>query len=227
MRITRKHLKKLVESFLNEEEGLWICPACGHKHDKEPGGNNPKCSNCGHPYDKPLGGKPWVKPDGKKNENSLYRLFEQAAKFVCPKPAKSVELNTVNRDRGIEASHIKYGPLNLNDEDYWEEYAKKWGTTADVAKESNCGNCVAFDISPQMKDCMPGEVEEDDDGGRLGYCWMHHFKCHSLRTCNTWAKGGPISTDKVSTDWFKGAKEAALFDGPHEEYLEDQKNETN
>ena len=29
-----------------------------------------------------------------------------------------------------------------------------------------------------------------DDDGRLGYCWMHHFKCHSARTCDTWAKGG-------------------------------------
>ena len=52
-----------------------------------------------------------------------------------------------------------------------------------------------------MDECMPGEVSEDDDGGRLGYCWMHHFKCHSLRTCDTWAKGGPISKDDISYDW--------------------------
>ena len=33
-----------------------------------------------------------------------------------------------------------------------------------------------------------GEVS--DESGHLGYCWMHHFKCHSARSCHTWAKGG-------------------------------------
>jgi len=50
-----------------------------------------------------------------------------------------------------------------------------------------------------MKDCMPGETSDGE--GVLGYCWMHHFKCHSARTCDTWAKGGPITTDKVSEGW--------------------------
>jgi hypothetical protein len=36
---------------------------------------------------------------------------------------------------------------------------------------------------------------------RLGYCWMHHFKCHSARSCRTWAKGGPIIKDSISYDW--------------------------
>ena len=46
---------------------------------------------------------------------------------------------------------------------------------------------------------MPGETSDDD--GRLGYCWMHHFKCHSARSCYTWAKGGPIEDDDISADW--------------------------
>jgi hypothetical protein len=50
-----------------------------------------------------------------------------------------------------------------------------------------------------MDECMPGKVS--DDSGRLGYCWMHNFKCHSARTCRTWAKGGPITEDSVSYDW--------------------------
>ena len=45
---------------------------------------------------------------------------------------------------------------------------------------------------------MPGSLQED---GQLGYCWMHHFKCHSARTCYTWAAGGPITEDKVSEEW--------------------------
>jgi hypothetical protein len=48
-----------------------------------------------------------------------------------------------------------------------------------------------------MDDCMPLSLDED---GRLGYCWMHDFKCHSARTCYTWAKGGPIKDDKTSKE---------------------------
>ena len=77
--------------------------------------------------------------------------------------------------------------------------ASDWNTTVEAAKKSLCGNCVAFDISPRMDECMPGPVS--DESGRLGYCWMHHFKCHSARTCKTWAKGGPITEDSVSHEW--------------------------
>ena len=117
--------------------------------------------------------------------------------MACPRATQDLELNTKNRDSAVEAEHIQYGPLNLDDEEYWERYAARWNTTADVAKKSNCSNCVAFDISPRMEECMPLEL---DDDGRLGYCWMHHFKCHSARTCYTWAKGGPITDDKRSKE---------------------------
>ena len=115
----------------------------------------------------------------------------------CPRATQDLELNTKNRDSAVKAEHIQYGPLNLNDEEYWERYAARWNTTAEVAKKSNCSNCIAFDISPRMEKCMPLEL---DDDGRLGYCWMHHFKCHSARTCYTWAKGGPITDDKRSKE---------------------------
>ena len=118
--------------------------------------------------------------------------------LVCPPATQDLELNTKNRNAAIQAEHIQYGPLNLTDEEYWNRAAEHWKTTADVAKKSKCSNCVAFDISPRMKECMPGSVQED---GELGYCWMHHFKCHSARTCYTWAAGGPISDDKTSSEW--------------------------
>ena len=92
--------------------------------------------------------------------------------MACPRATQDLELNTKNRDSAVKAEHIQYGPLNLDDEEYWERYAKRWNTTADVAKKSNCSNCVAFDIS----------------------------KCHSARTCYTWAKGGPITDDKRSKE---------------------------
>jgi len=115
--------------------------------------------------------------------------------LACPRATQDLKLNTKNRNAAIKAKHIQYGPLNLSDEGYWEEYAKKWGptTTAEEAKQSNCSNCIAFDVSPRMKKCMPLE-------GDLGYCWMHDFKCHKDRTCYTWAAGGPVDDDKTTKE---------------------------
>lgn len=127
------------------------------------------------------------------------KFLTEAKKLICPPATQDLELNTRNRNNAIEAEYIQYGPLNLSDEKYWDRAAEHWKTTPDVAKKSKCGNCVAFDISPRMDDCMPGPVEDED--GRLGYCWMHHFKCHSARTCYTWAAGGPIDTDETSAEW--------------------------
>lgn len=120
----------------------------------------------------------------------------------CPLPTQDLELNTENRNAAISKDHIQYGPLNVDEPGtYWEDIADFWNTTEDAAKKSLCENCAAFDISPRMLDCMPGELEDDD--GHLGYCWMHEFKCHSARTCRTWAKGGPIETDETSHSWEK------------------------
>ena len=127
-------------------------------------------------------------------------VIKAAKDFVCPPATQDLELNTKNRDASIKAEHIQYGPLNVDEPgDYWKDIAEYWNTTEAAAKKSNCGNCTAFDISPRMDDCMPGVTSDDD--GRLGYCWMHHFKCHSARSCRTWAKGGPIKEDSVSYEW--------------------------
>ena len=119
-------------------------------------------------------------------------------RLSCPKATQDLALNTKNRDATIKK--YNYGPLNVDEPgDYWKEIADYWNTDETAAMKSLCGNCVAFDISPRMDKCMPGPVSDDD--GRLGYCWMHHFKCHSARSCRTWAKGGPINKDSVSYQW--------------------------
>jgi len=128
---------------------------------------------------------------------------QKKERFECPPPTQNLELNTKNRNTAIRAEHIQYGPLNLADKEYWARAASHWNTTPEVAEKSRCGNCVAFDPSPRMLECLPGPVSEptEDEEGKLGYCWMHHFKCHSARACYTWAAGGPISEDSVSYKW--------------------------
>ena len=127
-------------------------------------------------------------------ENEILRESELA----CPLATQDLAVNTENRDRTIK--QFNYGPLNVDvPGDYWKDIGEYWNTSEKAALASNCGNCVAFDISERMKDCLPGDTFDDD--GELGYCWMHHFKCHSARSCHTWAKGGPIKTEKESAEW--------------------------
>jgi hypothetical protein len=131
-----------------------------------------------------------------------FKKFIEQENMDCPKATQDLKLNTKNRNKAIQADYIQYGPLNVDEPgDYWKDIADFWNTTVEAAQKSNCGNCVAFDISPRMKDCMPGKTS--DKNGELGYCWMHHFKCHSARSCRTWAKGGPITKDNTSYDWQK------------------------
>ena len=143
----------------------------------------------------------------------LWRLSqnEPLSNPSCPLATTDLKTNTKNRNLAITSDWIQYGPLNLADNDYWKRIAKHWNTNVSVAKKSRCSNCVAFDISPRMLDCIAaGPVSEpiEDADGYLGYCHMHHFKCHSARSCYTWAAGGPITTNKISLQWSKKTKGA-------------------
>ena len=131
---------------------------------------------------------------------------------ICPAPTQDLMLNTANRDRAIKVDFIKYGPLNVEKPgDFWKNIAKKWGTSEKAAMKSKCASCTAFDISPRMVACIPGKTSQPvkDEFGVLGYCWMHQFKCHSARSCNTWAAGGPIEEDNVSYEWQERKSETA------------------
>ena len=102
-----------------------------------------------------------------KIQRSIDTAKSDVDKMKCPAATQDLKLNTKNRDAAIKEDHIQYGPLNVDEPgDYWKDIAKHWNTTEKAAKKSLCGNCVAFDISPRMKDCMPGETSDKD--GELG-----------------------------------------------------------
>ena len=119
-------------------------------------------------------------------------LGNRAEEMSCPPATQDSALNRKNQESTYE--NHDYGPRDVaNPGNYWEKMAKLWDKSVEEAKNQNCGNCVAYDVSPRMKECGVAE--------NLGYCWMHNFKCQSARTCNTWATGGPIETDKESQEW--------------------------
>lgn len=123
--------------------------------------------------------------------------------YACPEATQDIELNLKNRQNAID--NVGYGPLNPDEpnEEFWQEKADKWKTTAEEAKTAVCGNCVFFIRTPKMLDCISTGLEQGDssavdadaaiDQAELGYCEALDFKCAASRTCNAWATGGPIT----------------------------------
>jgi hypothetical protein len=140
--------------------------------------------------------------------------------YDCPEATQDIELNLKNRQNAID--NVGYGPLNPNEpnEEFWQEKADKWKTTAEEAKTAVCGNCVFFIRTPKMLDCIASGIEQGDSSAvdadaaigqaELGYCEALDFKCAASRTCNAWATGGPItaaSSRKASKkDRIRGSK---------------------
>ena len=93
----------------------------------------------------------------------------------CPSATQDKDLNSKNKMLAADNPDIKYGHPN------------QVAALKALAKEKKlCGNCAAFDITPQMVNC--GGANEE---GTAGYCKMHDFSCAAEKTCLTWAPGGP------------------------------------
>ena len=143
---------------------------------------------------------------------SILRNFNVVGGPRCPEATRDIAVNTRNRQIAIDK--FMYGPFNpaLPSEDYWRKLASVWSrgkppTAKQIqeTKRARCGNCGVFDISPGMRKCLPPIDTADDydsfaveTDAVLGYCWAHHFKCASTRTCKTWVSGGPIRSDARS-----------------------------
>ena len=115
----------------------------------------------------------------------------------CPLPTQDVTLNLKNRAKAITAA--AYGPENpdLPNTAYWKKKADTWDVSIQDAKESRCGNCAAFNVQEEIKECIAkGIGMEADPWGTieladLGYCEIFDFKCAASRTCDAWVVGGP------------------------------------
>jgi hypothetical protein len=106
-------------------------------------------------------------------ERANKRLLGEA-EMSCPQPTTDSELNTKNKEKTTEDHQYGFPSEEIKE------------------KGQKCGNCIAFDQSPRMEDCMGDKDKE------LGYCWMHKFMCSEKKWCDTWVEGGPIRSNKVS-----------------------------
>jgi len=125
------------------------------------------------------------------------------AEDSCPPATQDITLNLKNRQKAI--NEYGYGPLNPLEpnEKFWAKKQQMWQLDSiDDAKKSLCGNCAAFDVSEDAIACIERGIGDDSgsenphdvvEAGDLGYCRFLKFKCASLRTCDAWVVGGPIT----------------------------------
>lgn len=115
----------------------------------------------------------------------------------CPIATLDITVNLKNRAKAITSA--AYGPENpkLPNTAFWAKKADQWDVSVDDAKQSLCGNCAAFNVSDDIKECIAKGIGMDADPwgtielAELGYCEIFDFKCSASRTCSAWVVGGP------------------------------------
>ena len=127
--------------------------------------------------------------------NKKNKILAAKEHFYGPDPLGKAMAKTIATVKGLPvlapAGHLAY----------WMEKASRKQISVPMAQKQLCGNCKAFNITPEMVACG-GATErpilvECAKGGpprlttTVGYCDMHEFKCSALRTCDTWVGGGP------------------------------------
>jgi adenylate kinase family enzyme len=128
------------------------------------------------------------------------------AESKCPLPTQDIKTNLANRQKAIDVAH--YGPANPKEPNdaYWTAKAKIFGGSVKEAKTMRCGNCAGFNQTTKLIGCITKgigmDAQEVEKAGDLGYCEIFDFKCASLRTCDAWIVGGPI-TDKTNFEQLK------------------------
>ena len=139
----------------------------------------------------------------------------------CPPATQDIGLNLKNRQKAI--NEYGYGPLNPLEPNvkFWAKKQEMWQLDSiEDAKKSLCGNCAAFDVSKDSIACIEKGIGNDSgsedphdvvEAGDLGYCRFLKFKCASLRTCDAWVVGGPI-TENFAEDVAEGGAETSWSD---------------
>ena len=154
----------------------------------------------------------------KSLQGAMDQMMSDSDTSECPAPTQDITLNLKNRAKAITAA--KYGPENpaLPNTPFWKRKADTWDVSVEDAKMSLCGNCAAFNVSEDIKECIAqGIGNEADPWGTikladLGYCEIFDFKCAASRTCDAWVVGGPNTGEAKDEDMEEG-----------EEYEENEK----
>ena len=158
----------------------------------------------------------WIFEGGEKPKPIAVKNLEEGTIFVpilideseltnleegeCPVETQDIKANLENRQEAIDIAH--YGPANPKEpnEEYWKAKAEIFDGSVKEAKTMLCGNCAGFNQTKNVLGCIRkgigADAKEVEQAGDLGFCEIFDFKCASLRTCDAWIVGGPITDEK-------------------------------
>lgn len=138
----------------------------------------------------------WYAWGGNAGRSWANDVLGRVEKRAAPEALTDLGVNTENRQYAID--EYLYGPMNPEEPgSYWDELGDVWGVAAETAMTTRCGNCAAFNQTPDMIAMMEEGLGEAGEkvvaAANLGYCELFEFKCAGARTCAAWIGGGPIT----------------------------------
>jgi hypothetical protein len=101
-----------------------------------------------------MGGKPRRR---KRKPVYVDDYSEGLEKRSTPEVFSDLERNLENRQHAID--EYLYGPMNPEEPgDYWQRLGAMWDVTASEAATTRCGNCAAFNVSPEIRTAMADAI---------------------------------------------------------------------
>lgn len=94
----------------------------------------------------------------------------------CPVPTKNAEINAENKAEAVEYANYREPEPG-----------------AAFRQDEVCGSCGAYNQTEDMMECI------GDESGNTGYCQKWKFVCEKTYTCDSWVKGGPITSKMQET----------------------------
>jgi len=96
--------------------------------------------------------------------------------MACPLPTQDEDLNAENRQKAVDESNYR-----------------EPNTGVAFRSDQVCGNCAAYNQTEDILECIG--LDDDVESPPLGYCQIFKFVCKSENTCDSWAEGGPITSE--------------------------------
>lgn len=106
-------------------------------------------------------------------EMEVDKMEQKEGGSMCPLATMDPEVNDENREEAVEYANYRE--------------PEPGGA---FRQDQVCGSCGAYNQTEDMMECI------GDETGNTGYCQKWKFVCESGYTCDSWVKGGPITSTK-------------------------------
>ena len=131
---------------------------------------------------------------------------------LCPLCTQYRDINLANHYVAIKMANLGPADPRQPETAYWQAKMTKWGVPEGEARSRLCMNCEHYIATSEMLACVksgPGARLKASDvvstwadipGLPAAVCNRYNITCNSIRTCDDWEAGGPITDSSQSMD---------------------------